>query len=140
MSLNTRNDDKPVWSKICIGLFFLQKSIDKRANDPYNKIIDRANEPIRRKKIMKAEAYFKKNGTIYGVSGKYEFGEWKVKDAYSFSSIEEANEFLETEEGDFRERELVSKSELIKRCGKDIMDRIKKYTEYKEEVRMYALF
>lgn len=38
---------------------------------------------------MIAENYFKKNGFIYGVSEKYEFGEWKGY-AKKFDSLEEA--------------------------------------------------
>jgi len=58
---------------------------------------------------MKAENYFKKNGFIYGVSEKYEFGQWKGY-AKKFSSMEEAREWLNTEEYDFRTRSLCSKT------------------------------
>ena len=48
---------------------------------------------------MKAATYFKKNGFIYGVSEKYEFGKWKGY-ARKFDSLEEAEEWLNTEEYD----------------------------------------
>lgn len=48
---------------------------------------------------MKAINYFKKNGYIYGVSEKFEFGEWKGY-AKKFDSLEEAEKWLRTEEYD----------------------------------------
>ena len=58
---------------------------------------------------MKAENYFKRNGIIYGISEKYEFDKWT---GYSveFTSMEEALKWLSTEEYDFRQRSLVSKT------------------------------
>lgn len=58
---------------------------------------------------MKAEKYFEKNGCIYGISIKFNFGRWE---GYSkkFDNLEEAYKWLHTEEGDFRERELCSKT------------------------------
>lgn len=58
---------------------------------------------------MKATNYFKKNGFIYGVSEKFEFGEWKGY-ANKFDNLEEAEKWLHTEEYDFRTRSLVSKT------------------------------
>lgn len=58
---------------------------------------------------MKVETYFKKNCCIYGVSEKFNFGRW-VGYARKFDSLEEAEKWLNTEEGDFRERSLVSKT------------------------------
>lgn len=58
---------------------------------------------------MKVETYFKKNGCIYGVSEKFNFGRL-VGYARKFESMEKANEWLNTEEGDFRTRSLVSKT------------------------------
>ena len=60
--------------------------------------------------ISRIEKYFLKNGFIYGISEKYNFGRW---DGYTrkFYSLEEANKWLQTEEGDFRERRLCSKTE-----------------------------
>lgn len=56
---------------------------------------------------MKATAYFKRYGKIYGVSYKYNFGRWEgyIKE---FESMEAAEEWLHTEEYDFRTRELGS--------------------------------
>ena len=64
---------------------------------------------------MKAEKYFEKYGKIYGVSRKYEFGKWNAY-AVEFDSMEDAEKWLNTEEYDFRERELVSKTAAIKEC------------------------
>ena len=58
---------------------------------------------------MKATNYFKKNGYIYGVSEKFNFGRLTGY-AKKFDSMEKANEWLATEEGDFRTRSLVSKT------------------------------
>lgn len=58
---------------------------------------------------MKAETYFKKNNFIYGVSEKYEFGQWKGY-AKKFDSLEKAEKWLNTEEYNFRTISLVSKS------------------------------
>ena len=58
---------------------------------------------------MKAINYFKKNGFIYGVSEKFEFGKWNGY-AKKFDSFEEAERWLNTEEYDFRLRSLVSKT------------------------------
>ena len=65
---------------------------------------------------MKAETYFKKYGFIYGVSEKFAFGRWYgyVK---KFDSMEEAEQWLNTEEADFRLRTLCSKS-YVRRYAK----------------------
>lgn len=65
---------------------------------------------------MKYANYFKKYGKIYGVSSKYEFGEWKHYYRVFFN-LEKAEKWLHTEEYDFRERELMSKSAAEKLCG-----------------------
>ncbi len=64
------------------------------------------------------EKYFEKNGKIYGVSSKFSFGRWEHY-GYCFRSLEEAEEWLHTEEYDFRERELMSKTAAEKLCGKN---------------------
>lgn len=64
---------------------------------------------------MKATNYFKKNGYIYGVSEKFNFGRL-VGYTKKFDTMEEANRWLATEEGDFRTRSLVSKT-YAKRYG-----------------------
>ena len=61
--------------------------------------------------------YFEKNGFVYGVSSKYEFGKWH-RWVSKFTSLEKAEEWLRTEQGDFRESELMSKTAAEKLCGK----------------------
>lgn len=63
---------------------------------------------------MKAKTYFKKNGFIIGCSSKYWFGNWVYRFEY-FTNFDKANEWLNTEEYDFRFRELISVSEAKKR-------------------------
>lgn len=53
---------------------------------------------------------------IYGVSSKYNFGKWEHV-VYCFQDKETANHWLETEEYDFRERELMTKTDAIKLAG-----------------------
>lgn len=65
---------------------------------------------------MKIENYFKKTGCIYGVSSKFEFGAWQHT-GYVFTSMERAKEWLNAEEYDFRERELMSRTKAEKLCG-----------------------
>lgn len=62
------------------------------------------------------EKYFEKNGKIYGVSSRYEFG-WKHS-GYVFDSLEKAEKWLHTETYNFAERELMSKTSAEKLCGK----------------------
>ena len=57
--------------------------------------------------------YFEKNGKIYGDSYKYEFGRWSHK-VREFDSYEAAEKWLDTEECDFRTRELITKTEARK--------------------------
>ena len=57
--------------------------------------------------------YFTKNGFIYGISEKYDFGKWTGY-AVKFDDLEEAKTWLSTEEYDFRTRELVSMSKAKK--------------------------
>lgn len=64
---------------------------------------------------MKIDTYFERTGEIYGVSSKYDF-EWSHV-VYLFHNIEKADEWLNTEEYDFRERELMSKTAAIKIAG-----------------------
>ena len=56
---------------------------------------------------MNYKSYFKRYGKIYGVSYKYAFGHWTGY-INKFRSLEEAEKWLHTEEGDFRTRELGS--------------------------------
>lgn len=62
---------------------------------------------------MTTEKYFEKNGTIYGISEKFSFGRWSGY-VTQFHDLDEAIKWLHTEEHDFRERRLCSKSEAKK--------------------------
>ena len=67
--------------------------------------------------MEKIKKYFEENGFLYGVSSKFDFGRWKYW-VYKFESLEEAEKWLHTETYDFRERELMTKSEAEKLAGK----------------------
>lgn len=54
---------------------------------------------------------------VFGVSSKYEFGRWEHILSGPFSSDEEAEEWLNAEQYDFRERELMSKTAAAKLVG-----------------------
>lgn len=54
----------------------------------------------------------------YGVSSKCSFGRWSHRVVGPFASEDEAQEWLHTEEYDFRERELMSKTAAIRLVGK----------------------
>lgn len=58
---------------------------------------------------------------IYGVSSKYDFGAWD-HDVYVFDTKEEAEEWLYTEEYDFREREIMTKTAAIRLAGRKAVD------------------
>lgn len=60
--------------------------------------------------------YFEKNGFIFGISSAYNFGKWSHK-VYRFTDLSEAEKWLYTEEYDFRDRELCSKTRAEKLCG-----------------------
>ena len=68
---------------------------------------------------MTARKYYEKTGKIYGVSSKYNFGTWDHQ-LHVFDDFDKATEWLNTEEYDFRERELMSKSAAQKLIGKKI--------------------
>lgn len=61
---------------------------------------------------MTVQQYFNRYGKIYGASYKYSFGRWTgyIKE---FTNLEQAQEWLNTEEQDFRQRELGS----LSRCA-----------------------
>lgn len=59
----------------------------------------------------------------YGVSSKYEFGSWNHVVYGPFTSGEQAQEWLHTEECDFRERELMSKTAAIKLAGRKAVEK-----------------
>lgn len=58
---------------------------------------------------------------IYGVSSKFNFGEWEHK-VYVFDDMEAAEKWLYTEEYDFREREIMTKTAAIKLAGKKAVE------------------
>lgn len=63
--------------------------------------------------MKNAKAYFDKNGFIFGDSAKFNFGKWSHR-ITKFTDWEKAENWLQTEEYDFRERELISKTEAKK--------------------------
>lgn len=69
---------------------------------------------------MSPETYFKKNGKIYGVSSKYNFG-WSHY-VVVFDDFQCAQKWLHTEEYDFRERELMSRTVAINLAGREVVD------------------
>ncbi len=58
---------------------------------------------------------------IYGVSSKYMNGEWNHV-VYVFKTEKQAQEWLYTEEYDFRERELMSKTAATKLAGRKAVE------------------
>ena len=54
--------------------------------------------------------------TIYGVSSRYELGMWNRR-VYKFSDKATADKWLNTEEAEFRMRELMTKTEATKLAG-----------------------
>lgn len=69
---------------------------------------------------------------IYGVSSKFEFGEWNHC-VYVFDTHDEAEQWLNTEEHDFREREIMSKTAAIKLAGRKAVCEAEEAAQY--EVR-----
>ncbi len=63
---------------------------------------------------------------IYGVSSKYEYGDWE-HNVYTFENEEAAERWLHTEERDFRERELMTKTAAIKLAGKKTVENAEVY-------------
>jgi hypothetical protein len=61
------------------------------------------------KTMKNAKNYFDKNGFIFGDSAKFNFGKWEHR-IIKFTDFSEAEKWLDTEEYDFRERELISKT------------------------------
>lgn len=58
---------------------------------------------------------------IYGVSSKFNFGKWDHV-VYHFDDMETAEKWLHTEEYDFREREIMSKTAAIKLAGRKAVE------------------
>lgn len=61
------------------------------------------------------------NKKIYGVSSKFDFGKWNHV-VYVFDDMGKAEKWLYTEEYDFREREIMSKTAAIKLAGKKAVE------------------
>lgn len=57
----------------------------------------------------------------YGVSSKFDFGTWSHV-VYVFHDKESAEKWLDTEEYDFRERELMTKTAAIKLAGRKAVE------------------
>lgn len=92
-----------------------QKNIDTAQEMRYHKENQAECTPRKQEgKTMKnAKNYFEKNGFIFGDSTKFEFGKWSHK-IVKFTDFSEAEKWLNTEEYDFRERELISKTKAKK--------------------------
>lgn len=59
--------------------------------------------------------------TIYGVSSKFNFGAWEHY-VVKTNNKEKAEKWLRTEEYDFRERELMTKTAAIKLAGRKTVE------------------
>lgn len=73
---------------------------------------------------------------IYGVSSKFNFGKWE-HNVYVFENEETAQKWLNTEEYDFRERELMSESKAVKLAGKTAVKNATKVTSNKNKELEY---
>lgn len=62
------------------------------------------------------------NSMKYGVSSKFAFGKWNHMVYGPFKTESQALEWLHTEEYDFRERELMSKTAATKLAGKKAVE------------------
>lgn len=98
---------------------------DPDFDDFISNYVESSTKPRARKRVvattnMNPETYFKRYGYIYGDSYKWEFGRWH-HDLHKFTDWDEAQKWLNTEEHDFRERELISKTEAVALGWKDWM-------------------
>lgn len=78
--------------------------------------------------MKRIKNYFEKNGFVYGVSSKYDFGKWNHS-INCFENLESALEWLHTEEYDFRERELMTESAAKRLVG------AKAWRDYKQQLQ-----
>ena len=62
--------------------------------------------------MRNARKYFDKNGFIYGNSYKFNFGRME-NNIIKFTDFTEAEEWLNREQYDFRNREFISKTEAL---------------------------
>lgn len=65
---------------------------------------------------MNYKNYFKKNGCIYGVSEKFEFGRWTGY-VTKFTNLEDAEKWVEACTYDWSERELCSKTTASRKAS-----------------------
>lgn len=65
---------------------------------------------------------------IYGVSSKYDFNAWDHR-VYIFENKEAAEKWLNTEEYDFRDRELMTKTSAIKLAGRKAVENATNWEE-----------
>ena len=65
---------------------------------------------------MNYKNYFKKNGFIYGVSEKFEFGRWTGY-VTKFTNLAEAEKWVEACTYDWSERELCSKTTASRKAS-----------------------
>lgn len=86
---------------------------------------------------MKFETMIKKNGVIYGVSSRYDFGRW-IENFFCFRTEEDAFKWLHTETYCSADRELMSKNKLIKSYGvkalREAEDMTKRYAVEREQI------
>lgn len=67
---------------------------------------------------MNTKKYFNKNSKIYGISQKFDFGQW-IGYKIVFSDYNKALNWLNAESCNFMQRELVSKT-VFNRCKYDL--------------------
>lgn len=65
----------------------------------------------------------------YGVSSKYEYGTWEHMVYGPFEDVEQAEKWLNSEEYDFREREVMGKTAAIKLAGRKAVENAKIWEE-----------
>lgn len=63
-----------------------------------------------------------KRNMRYGASSKFEFGQWHHVIYGPFETEEKAQEWLHTEEYDFRTRELMSRTAAVKLAGRKAVE------------------
>lgn len=90
---------------------------------------------------MKNTATISRN-RAYGVSSKYEFGAWNYVVYGPFTCEEDAQKWLHTEEYDFRDRALMSKTAAVKLAGKKAVENAVDYELeedfYKQEAKYFG--
>lgn len=70
---------------------------------------------------IKGEKKIMTKRKVYGVSSKFDFGKWE-HEVYVFPTRVEAENWLNSEEYDFRDREIMTKTAAIKLAGKKAVD------------------